>query len=88
MEAGSDNNSEVEEIDRGKIMTKLAIVSDADKIKEALYERSNGTLIATDDDVKKFQECQAAGFSFESAVGLFFQVKAMAEERASRGAAG
>ncbi|MDR9836975.1 MULTISPECIES: hypothetical protein [Herbaspirillum] len=69
-------------------MTKQDIVSEAVKIKEALYEHSGGTVIVTDDDVKEFQKCQAAGFSFQSAVGLFFQVKAMAQEAASRAAGG
>lgn len=69
-------------------MIKQDFVSEADKIKEALYKNSGGAVIVTDDDVKKFQECQAAGFSFQSAVGLFFQVNAMEQEAASRAAVG
>lgn len=64
-------------------MPTQSTVSDPEKIKQALYERSQFTLIATDEDVRSFQDCEAAGFSFESAIGLFFLQKTIATDKMS-----
>ncbi|MDR9836946.1 MULTISPECIES: hypothetical protein [Herbaspirillum] len=65
-------------------MPTQTAVSDSEKIKHALYERSQFTLIATDEDVRSFQDCEAAGFSFESAIGLFFLQKTIVKDNMSR----
>lgn len=70
--------------ERKKAMPTQAAVSDPEKIKQALYQRSQFTLVATDEDVRSFQDCEAAGFSFESAIGLFFLQKTIAKDNMSR----
>ena len=67
-------------------MAKKPTVSDPETIKLALYQESKSTFVATDADVKKFQECQASGFSFDSAIGLFFLAKKLEQDKAARGA--